>query len=76
MADPQHPVASTFAIREAHDDDWPQMWSIIHDVITEQQTVAYDPGMSELFRTGFDGDHQAWMMRTNGPTEEVPRRAA
>jgi L-amino acid N-acyltransferase YncA len=47
MTDPQHPVTSTFAIREAHDDDWPQMWSILHDVITEQRTVAYDPGMSE-----------------------------
>lgn len=40
-------MASTFAIREAHDDDWPQIWSIIQDVITEQQTIAYDPRMSE-----------------------------
>ncbi|ALG09756.1 GNAT family N-acetyltransferase [Kibdelosporangium phytohabitans] len=47
MADPQHLVAPTYAIREAHDDDWPQIWSIIRDVITEQQTIAYDPGMSE-----------------------------
>ncbi|MGW4489756.1 hypothetical protein ACWEOE_38720 [Amycolatopsis sp. NPDC004368] len=30
----------------------------------------------DLFRTGFDGDIQAWMMRSDGPTEEVPRRAA
>lgn len=34
-------------IREAHDDDWPEMWSIIRDVVTEQQTIPYDPGMSE-----------------------------
>ena len=34
-------------IREAHDDDWPQIWPIIHHVITEQQTIPYDPGMSE-----------------------------
>ena len=47
MADPQFPLASTFAIRAARDDDWPQIWPIIHDVITEQQTFAYDPAMSE-----------------------------
>jgi L-amino acid N-acyltransferase YncA len=47
MADPQRPMASTFTIREAREDDWPQIWPIIHDVITEQQTFAYDPAMSE-----------------------------
>jgi len=47
MADPQRPLASTFAIREAREGDWPQIWPIIHDVITEQQTFAYDPAMSE-----------------------------
>ena len=47
MHDPQLPVAPAFAIREAHDDDWPQIWSIIHDVITAQETIPYDPGMSE-----------------------------
>ncbi|WP_086666588.1 GNAT family N-acetyltransferase [Lentzea kentuckyensis] len=36
-----------FAIREAQDDDWPQIWSIIRHVITEQQTIPYDPDMSE-----------------------------
>ncbi|GGU16131.1 GNAT family N-acetyltransferase [Lentzea flava] len=45
MHDPQH--APAFAIREARDDDWPQIWPIIHDVITEQQTIPYDPRMSE-----------------------------
>ena len=35
------------AIREAHDGDWPEIWSIIRDVVTEQQTIPYDPGMSE-----------------------------
>ncbi|SDN27210.1 Cytochrome C and Quinol oxidase polypeptide I [Lentzea albidocapillata subsp. violacea] len=34
------------------------------------------PRLNALFRTGFDGDIQAWMMRTDGPTEEVPRRTA
>jgi L-amino acid N-acyltransferase YncA len=47
MADPPRPSASTFAIREAREDDWPQIWPIIHDVITEQQTFPYDPAMSE-----------------------------
>lgn len=40
--------ASAFTIRAAHDDDWPRIWPIIEDVITEQHTFAYDPAMSEL----------------------------
>lgn len=49
MGGVQSPITPTwtFAIREAHDDDWPQIWPIIHDVITAQETVAYDPEMSE-----------------------------
>jgi len=47
MADPLRPVASAFAIRDAGEGDWPQIWAVIHDVITEQQTFAYDPAMSE-----------------------------
>ncbi|ANZ43253.1 GNAT family N-acetyltransferase [Lentzea guizhouensis] len=47
MAHPPHPVASTFTIREARADDWPQIWPIIQDVVTEQQTVPYDPEMRE-----------------------------
>jgi hypothetical protein len=43
MADPQRPLASTFAIREAREDDWPQIWPIIHDIITERQTFTYAP---------------------------------
>jgi GNAT superfamily N-acetyltransferase len=39
--------ASAFSVREAREDDWPQIWPVIHDVITEQQTFAYDPAMSE-----------------------------
>jgi hypothetical protein len=35
MADPQRPLAAALAIREAREDDWPQIWPIIHDVITE-----------------------------------------
>jgi GNAT superfamily N-acetyltransferase len=40
-------MASAFAIRAACEDDWPQIWPIIHDVIAEQQTFPYDPAMSE-----------------------------
>jgi L-amino acid N-acyltransferase YncA len=44
---PQRPTASAFTIRDAREDDWPRIWPIIHDVITEQQTFPYDPAMSE-----------------------------
>jgi L-amino acid N-acyltransferase YncA len=47
VADPQGPLAPAFAICEARKDDWPQIWPIIQHVITEQQTFAYDPAMSE-----------------------------
>ena len=47
MNDPQSPMAPVFAVRDAREDDWPQIWPVIHDVVTEQQTFAYDPAMSE-----------------------------
>ena len=47
MGDQQPAMASTFVLREAREDDWPQIWPIIQDVIIEQQTFAYDPAMSE-----------------------------
>jgi hypothetical protein len=56
MADPQRPTASTFTIREAREDDWPQIWPVIHEVITEQQTFAYDPAMSE------DDAKRGWLL--------------
>ena len=56
MADPQRPAAAAFVIREAREDDWPQIWPIIHDVITEQQTFPYDPAMSE------DDAKRGWMV--------------
>ncbi|WP_285479806.1 GNAT family N-acetyltransferase [Amycolatopsis sp. NBRC 101858] len=34
-------------IREAHADDWPRIWPIVHDVVTEQRTFPYDPAMTE-----------------------------
>lgn len=34
-------------IRDAGADDWPGIWPIIRDVVTEQQTFPYDPAMSE-----------------------------
>jgi L-amino acid N-acyltransferase YncA len=47
VVSPQRPSTATFAIREARDDDWPRMWPIVHEVISEQQTFAYDPTTSE-----------------------------
>ena len=46
-AETAHLPPQAFTIREAREDDWPQIWPIIHDVITEQRTFAYDPAMSE-----------------------------
>lgn len=34
-------------IREAREADWPGIWPIIHDVVTEQRTFPYDPAMTE-----------------------------
>jgi L-amino acid N-acyltransferase YncA len=34
-------------IRQAGAADWPGIWPIIHDVVTEQQTFPYDPAMTE-----------------------------
>ncbi|MEV6628188.1 GNAT family N-acetyltransferase [Amycolatopsis sp. NPDC051106] len=34
-------------IRDARDGDWPRIWPIVHDVVTEQRTFAYDPAMTE-----------------------------
>jgi L-amino acid N-acyltransferase YncA len=56
MADAQLPTTSAFAIRKAREDDWPQIWPIILDVITEQQTFAYDPAMSE------DEAKRSWLL--------------
>ncbi|MFT7837696.1 GNAT family N-acetyltransferase [Saccharothrix sp. BKS2] len=48
MPDRRHRVVPSVTIREAREDDWPRMWSIIHDVITGQRTFSYDPDMSEV----------------------------
>lgn len=50
------PAGPSLAVREAREDDWPQIWPIISDVITEQQTFAYDPAMSEA------DARQAWLL--------------
>ncbi|MET8849142.1 GNAT family N-acetyltransferase [Amycolatopsis sp. NPDC004625] len=34
-------------IREARAADWPGIWPIVHDVVTEQRTFPYDPAMTE-----------------------------
>ncbi|MFC5291198.1 GNAT family N-acetyltransferase [Actinokineospora guangxiensis] len=49
-------TARVVTIREAHGDDWPRIWPIIHDIVTEQHTFPYDPGMSE------HEARQAWLL--------------
>ncbi|NUT48653.1 MAG: GNAT family N-acetyltransferase [Saccharothrix sp.] len=39
--------ASALTIRDARPDDWPRIWPIVRDVVTEQRTFAYDPAMTE-----------------------------
>ncbi|MEU0532048.1 GNAT family N-acetyltransferase [Amycolatopsis tolypomycina] len=43
-------------IREARAGDWPALWPIIHDVVTEQRTFAYDPAMTE------DAARRMWLL--------------
>src|SRR5215813_2053102 len=37
----------TIQIRELAERDWPQVWSIIRDIIRAGDTYAYDPAMTE-----------------------------
>ncbi|WP_409465709.1 N-acetyltransferase family protein [Amycolatopsis sp. GA6-003] len=37
----------SLTIREAGAGDWPGIWPIVRDVVTEQQTFPYDPAMTE-----------------------------
>ena len=34
-------------IREFDDNDWPQVWSIVRDVVQARETFTYDPEMTE-----------------------------
>ncbi|SDG26081.1 L-amino acid N-acyltransferase YncA [Lentzea fradiae] len=43
-------------IREARDGDWPRIWPIIRNVVTEQRTIPYDPAMTE------DDAERMWML--------------
>ncbi|MCR6488044.1 GNAT family N-acetyltransferase [Amycolatopsis sp. OK19-0408] len=40
------PVAAP-VIRDARDGDWPAIWPIVRDVVTEQRTFPYDPALTE-----------------------------
>lgn len=37
---------SVIHIREFIEDDWPQVWPILHNVVIEQETFTYDPAMT------------------------------
>jgi len=34
-------------IRELADDDWPQVWDIVREVVRAEETFVYDPAMAE-----------------------------
>jgi len=40
-------AGAALVIREARAEDWPGIWPILHDVVTEQETFPYDPAMGE-----------------------------
>ena len=43
-------------VREAAENDWPQIWPIFREIVREQTTFAYDPDMSE------DEARRMWML--------------
>ncbi|MGX7828829.1 GNAT family N-acetyltransferase [Actinokineospora sp. 24-640] len=47
-------------IREAREGDWPHIWPVLRDVITEQRTVPYDPALSE------SAARQSWLIPPPG----------
>ncbi|MEV6237535.1 GNAT family N-acetyltransferase [Lentzea sp. NPDC051838] len=49
-------MQSRVEIREAVEDDWPQIWPIIQNIVTEQQTIPYDPDLSE------DSARRMWLL--------------
>jgi L-amino acid N-acyltransferase YncA len=55
-------AGATLVIREAREDDWPEIWPIIHDVVTEQETFAYDPAMTEA------DARRTWLLRSPART--------
>ncbi|MCP2331037.1 MULTISPECIES: GNAT family N-acetyltransferase [Actinoalloteichus] len=55
MAD-RRPATPDFTIRPARLDDWPRIWPIVEDVVTEARTLPYDPGM------GADDARRMWLL--------------
>ena len=49
-------------IREFTEQDWPQVWDIIRDVVREQETFVYDPDMDEA------GARATWIEPVPGAT--------
>ncbi|MEA5360106.1 GNAT family N-acetyltransferase [Amycolatopsis sp., V23-08] len=43
-------------IREARAEDWPGIWPILRDVVTEQETFPYDPAITE------DDARRMWLL--------------
>jgi GNAT superfamily N-acetyltransferase len=40
-------VAVTVLIRDATEDDWPQIWPFLRQIVRARETYAYDPEMDE-----------------------------
>ncbi|WP_409493416.1 N-acetyltransferase family protein [Amycolatopsis sp. cmx-11-12] len=49
-------------IRQITEDDWPQVWPIVREVVRAADTYTYDPGLSE------DDARETWIARPPGLT--------
>ena len=52
----------TVRIRDAASDDWPAIWSIVHEVVVAADTFPYDPEITE------DEGRALWMVASPGRT--------
>lgn len=55
-------TADALEIRELIESDWPQVWTIIRDVVQEQETFPYDPAMTA------DEARATWVVERPGLT--------
>jgi len=49
-------------VREFNDDDWPQVWPIVREIVRAQETYPYDPDMTE------EQARQTWIETSPGLT--------
>src|SRR4051794_34577615 len=77
------PRVTAVEIREATQDDWPQIWPIFSDVVQAGETYAFDPAMTsdEAQALGREGppDHPVAAhvnARVGAPAKRGPNRPA